>query len=105
MFDIGFPELLLFSLVVLLVLGPKRLPEAMRTLGYWYGRLRYSAGRLRQEFERELDAEKIGGAIASDKQLEELKEIKTSIEQTVSDIRTSADSSVTPDLRQDDNVA
>lgn len=30
---IGFPELLLFGLVVLLVFGPKRLPEMGRSMG------------------------------------------------------------------------
>ena len=33
MFDIGFAELLLLSLIGLLVLGPERLPRVARTLG------------------------------------------------------------------------
>ena len=33
MFDVGFTELLLLSLVGLLVLGPERLPRVARTLG------------------------------------------------------------------------
>ena len=31
MFDISFPELVLVCVVALLVLGPERLPEALRT--------------------------------------------------------------------------
>ena len=42
MFDIGFPELMIVSVVALLVLGPERLPEALRTLGLWFGRMRRS---------------------------------------------------------------
>ena len=33
MFDIGFPELLIVALVLLLVVGPERLPEVLRTVG------------------------------------------------------------------------
>ena len=33
MFDIGFPELILVSVVALLVLGPERLPEALSRFG------------------------------------------------------------------------
>ena len=33
MFDVGFTEILLLSLVGLLVLGPERLPRVARTLG------------------------------------------------------------------------
>lgn len=72
MFDVGFPELVLFGLVVLLVLGPERLPQAMRALGSWYARMRYLAGRLRQDLERELEVP------------EELQQIKTTIDETVS---------------------
>ncbi|MCY3639500.1 MAG: Sec-independent protein translocase protein TatB, partial [Gammaproteobacteria bacterium] len=42
MFDIGFPELMLVAIVGLLVIGPNRLPEALRTLGLWLGRMRRS---------------------------------------------------------------
>ena len=59
MFDIGFPELLLLSVIALVVLGPKRLPEAMRTAGRWYNQMRYATGRLRRELEDELQVDEI----------------------------------------------
>ena len=37
MFDIGFAELLLVAVVGLLVIGPERLPEAIRTGSAWVG--------------------------------------------------------------------
>ena len=40
MFDIGFAELLLIAVVGLLVIGPERLPSAIRTTSLWLGRLR-----------------------------------------------------------------
>ena len=54
MFDIGFPELALASIVALLVLGPERLPGALRTLGLWIGRLRRSYYSVKTEIEREI---------------------------------------------------
>jgi sec-independent protein translocase protein TatB len=36
MFGIGFGELLLIAVVGFLVIGPKKLPDFMRTLAVWY---------------------------------------------------------------------
>ena len=35
MFDIGWPELFLIAVVVLLVVGPKELPKVLRNVGIW----------------------------------------------------------------------
>ena len=51
MFDIGIPELLLLSVVTLIFVGPKQLPEAVRTLAYWIGRLKRGLAEVRQEIE------------------------------------------------------
>jgi sec-independent protein translocase protein TatB len=40
MFDIGFSELLLFGVIALIVLGPEKLPQAARTAGQWYAKIR-----------------------------------------------------------------
>lgn len=40
MFDIGFSELLLISIVGLVVLGPQRLPVAIRTVMGWVRTIR-----------------------------------------------------------------
>jgi sec-independent protein translocase protein TatB len=49
----GFWELLLIALIVLMVAGPQRLPVIMRTLGRWAGRGRDMARSLQAELERE----------------------------------------------------
>ena len=54
MFDVGFPELILVSVIALLVLGPERLPEALRTLGLWLGRLRRSFTTVKEKSVEEL---------------------------------------------------
>ena len=49
MFDIGFFELLLVLLVGLAVLGPKRLPEAIRSISRSLLWLKKQANRSKQE--------------------------------------------------------
>lgn len=55
MFDIGFSELLLFGVIALIVLGPEKLPQAARTAGQWYAKLRRTVSTLKSEIEAELD--------------------------------------------------
>lgn len=54
MFDVGFTELVMIGLVALLVVGPERLPELVRTTGRWIGRAQRIAREMRQELEREV---------------------------------------------------
>lgn len=47
MFDIAPSELLLVAIVALLVIGPKDLPLALRTLGKWIGKVRRMSNHFR----------------------------------------------------------
>lgn len=79
MFDIGFQELVLIAALALIVLGPKRLPEAARTAGLWVGRLRAFITSVKQDLDREME----GGGLEELKRLrEELNETRRVIEQT-----------------------
>jgi sec-independent protein translocase protein TatB len=57
MFDIGFSELVVISLIALIVLGPKRLPEVARTAGRWMGQLRRFITDVKQDLDREIHSE------------------------------------------------
>jgi sec-independent protein translocase protein TatB len=50
-FDIGWAEMLVLGIVVLLVMGPRELPTMLRMLGRFAGRLR----GLSESFRRQLD--------------------------------------------------
>ncbi len=60
MFDVGFTELVLIGLVALLVVGPERLPELVRTTGRWIGRAQRMAREMRTELERDVGARELG---------------------------------------------
>ena len=54
MFDIGFSELLLVFVIGLIVLGPQRLPVAVKTVVGWVRALRSLASTVQNELAQEL---------------------------------------------------
>ena len=59
MFDIGFTEILIVGVVALIVLGPERLPSALRTAGLWVGRIKRTIGSVQKEITEELRVEEM----------------------------------------------
>jgi sec-independent protein translocase protein TatB len=51
MFDISWSELLLIGIVALIVIGPKELPGALRTLGQWMAKIRRMASEFQGQFQ------------------------------------------------------
>lgn len=51
MFDIGASELLLIVIVAVVVIGPKDMPLAIRTIGRWVGKARRVSGHFRNGIE------------------------------------------------------
>lgn len=89
MLDIGFPEMLLVALVMLLVFGPERLPEVLRTLGRWIGGARRSFTNLKTELEREIGADEIRRDLHNSKILEEARKVREELNRAGSDLRVS----------------
>ncbi len=54
MFDIGFWELLLISIIGLVVLGPERLPVAIRTVRGWINGVKNFSNSVKTELTEEL---------------------------------------------------
>ncbi|EPJ1399788.1 TPA: Sec-independent protein translocase subunit TatB [Yersinia enterocolitica] len=59
MFDIGFSELLLVLVIGLVVLGPERLPVAVRTVAGWIRTLRSLAATVQNELAQELKIQEL----------------------------------------------
>jgi len=55
MFNFSFYELMVFGIIALIVLGPEKLPQAVRTVGTYYSKFRRTIGTLKAEMEAELD--------------------------------------------------
>lgn len=59
MFDIGFSELLLVFIIGLIVLGPQRLPVAVKTVVGWIRALRTLATNVQSELAQELKLQEL----------------------------------------------
>ena len=70
--DIGFWELCIIGVVLLLVLGPERMPEVAKQIGYWTTRARRTVNQLRNEMRQELDALPTGQIDKAKKNIEML---------------------------------
>ena len=81
MFDIGFMELLVIAVVGLLVIGPERLPEAIRTGAMWAGRARRTFSRFRQEVEKEIGADEIRRDLRNESIMEQLEQARSQIKE------------------------
>ena len=55
MSGIGFWELIILSLIGLIVLGPKRLPQVANQLGEWIGQAKRMTRVMRRQLEEEIE--------------------------------------------------
>jgi sec-independent protein translocase protein TatB len=90
MFDIGFSELIVIGVVALLVIGPERLPETVRTASLWLNRIRRGFNDIKQEVQQELH---------NDSVMHELrqagKQLKSETEAIGRDLHSAADTTTT----------
>lgn len=87
MFDIGFSELLLIAVIGLLVLGPERLPTAVRTASLWIGRIRRQFHEIRTEVEREIGADEIRAQLRNEAIMDELRQSREALESSARELR------------------
>ena len=84
MFDIGFWELVVIGVVALVVLGPERLPVAIRTATHWIRLIRSTANSVKSELEQELKLQELHNDLKKAEQLQMSNlspELQESIEQ------------------------
>lgn len=93
MFDVGFFELLLIGVVALLVIGPERLPKVARQAGMWVGRARRFVGSVKQDIDREIQAEEY-------KRLLDEQNLKNPLHEIIEDTRKGID-----DIKQSGSTA
>jgi len=96
MFDIGFMELLLIGTVALLVLGPDKLPDAIRTGALWVGRAKRSFNKVKSEIEQQINTDEIRRQLHNESILGDVEEARKNanklIKDTQSEIKSTEDS-------------
>ena len=91
MFDIGFWEIAVIATIMLVVLGPERLPGVARTAGFWLSKVRRMVGDVKAEVKKEMDAA----------ELNELKDAKNQIHEATKTVQTKLNN----DILKDDKAA
>ncbi len=79
MFDIGWSELLIISVIAIIVVGPKDLPRMLRTLGQYTRKMRSMAGEFKSQFNEaleEADLADIKKDVESLRSIDPLKDVK-----------------------------
>ncbi len=60
MFDVGYSELLVIAIVLIVVIGPKDLPKMLRAFGKAMTRFRQVSGDFRRQFDEALKESELG---------------------------------------------
>lgn len=82
MLDVGWTEILVIAIVLIIVVGPKDLPQMLRTFGRMMSKMRGMAGDFRQQFDealREADLEDVKKTIGEAQKLNPLNTIREAV--------------------------
>jgi len=86
MFDMGFWEMSLIFVILLVVVGPDRLPGVIRTVGLWVGRARRIVSSVRHEVERELKVSEIRQSIDQEVKSDEFRRLADQVKSINKDV-------------------
>lgn len=89
MFDIGFAELMLIFIVGLVVLGPQRMPIAIRTVMGWVRTIRGLAHNVQTELAQELKLQELQESIKKAEALN-ISNLSPELSKTVEELKQSA---------------
>ena len=82
MLDVGWTEILVIAIVLIIVVGPKDLPQMLRTFGRMVAKMRGMAGDFRQQFDealREADLDDVRKTIGEAQKLNPLNTIRDAV--------------------------
>ena len=99
MFDIGFSELLIIAVLTLIVMGPERLPETVRTIALWFGRLRQFLSAARTEIEDEVGVDELRRQLHNEQLMRDLDKARQEVVDI--DININPNSILSDDLKND----
>ena len=82
MFDISFSETIIVVIVALIVLGPDRLPQAIRTTARWIHYFRKTSSNLKNRVESELQLDEVKKDLQTEKLKEDAESLKKQVAET-----------------------
>ena len=86
MFDIGFAEILIIATLTLIVMGPNRLPETIKTITLWIGRLRNFINSARSDIENEVGIDEIKKQLHNENVMQEIAKTKAELNSVTQDL-------------------
>ena len=92
MFDIGFSEIVVCAIVALVVIGPERMPEAVRTVGLWIGRVKRSLRETRSEIERQIGVDDIRRQLHNEEIMQSLENARRDMDNVIAQTQASLNS-------------
>ncbi|MED7774694.1 Sec-independent protein translocase protein TatB [Aeromonas dhakensis] len=95
MFDIGFWELVVIGVVALVVLGPERLPVAIRTASHWIRLIRSTANSVKAELEQELKLQDLHNDLKKAEQLQ-MNNLSPELQESIEQLKAAAQSVTRP---------
>ena len=86
MFDIGFSEILIVATLTLIIMGPKRLPETVKTITLWLGRIRNFINSAKIDIENEVGIDEIKKQLHNEKIMNEIEKSKRELNSISKDL-------------------
>lgn len=103
MFDIGFWELVVISVIGLVVLGPERLPHAIRSVMHWVTTAKNMANSVKTEVTQELKLHEINeNMIKASKK--GLKDLDPELQKSVDEMKETAEQLSRPYKKEIDDI-
>ncbi|PBC03999.1 Sec-independent protein translocase protein TatB [Mesorhizobium sp. WSM3860] len=102
MFEVGWSELLVIAVVMIVVVGPKDLPNMLRTFGRTAAKLRAMAGDFQKQFNdalKEAELDDVKNSVDGLRGLNPMTEIRKQLnpfEQAAADVRAGVDTMMKP---------
>ena len=89
MLDVGVSEILMYDIVDIVVLGTDKLPQAMRTVGRWYGKARRLMHSVQHDIEKELNLLEMKEQVQ--RELDQIRAVERDMQQQLVEMRKSAE--------------
>jgi sec-independent protein translocase protein TatB len=102
MLDLGWPEMLVIAIILIVVVGPKDLPKMLRAFGRTTSKMRTMAGEFRKQFDdamKEAELDELKNLASDARKLNpasELKKAMSPMEKAAKDVKSGLDAAMKP---------